>query len=102
MALFKRPKPEPNQSRTSPALLDIAERMDRLERKIRDLETDWASQYDKFHRLNMRLAKRAKMLEEAEDNGNSAHEDAPGATISRQPISNPMAEILLRRGRGAL
>lgn len=78
---------------------DLQERMERLERKIRDLETDWAGQYDKFHRLNMRLAKRAKMLEEAEDNGKTKPEDAAQATISEQPISNPLAERLLSRGR---
>lgn len=39
---------------------DLEERLDRLERAIRDLHVDWDSTYEKFARLNGRLAKRAK------------------------------------------
>ncbi len=80
-------------------LLDIQERMERLERKIRDLETDWAGQYDKFHRLNMRLAKRAKALEEAEELPEPAREDRAGATNGGRGDISPLAKQLLSRGR---
>jgi len=99
MSLFKREKPAVNQPRTSPALLDIAERMGRLERKMRDLETDWQGTYDKFHRLNMRIAQRAKRLEEAEE---TTPEDRPRDTNGKQVdmgITNPLAIQLMQRGR---
>jgi len=68
---------------------------------VRDLETDWAAQYDKFHRLNMRLAKRQKAIEEAEDgeSRNTAPENGSGRAISAPPTMNPLAEALLLRGR---
>lgn len=99
MKLFSRSKPEANQSRTSPALLDMAERMDRLERKMRDLETDWQGTYDKFHRLNMRIAQRAKRLEAAEE---ETPEDRPRDTNGGKVdpgITNPLAIQLMQRGR---
>lgn len=96
---FNRAKTEPNQVRQSPALLDIAERMDRLERIVRDIQTDWESQYDKFHRLNMRLAKRQKALEESEDGGNPAPENGSGDTNTAPLTHNPLAQALLSRGR---
>lgn len=83
-------------------MLDIAERMDRIERIVRDLQTDWDAQYDKFHRLNMRLAKRQKALDDAEngsEGGKMAHEDAPGMTIANRAIQNPLAIALLNRGK---
>lgn len=100
-SLFRR-KPEPAQAaRTSPAILDLNERMERVERVVRDLRTDWDGVYDKFHRLNMRLAKRQKALESAEDeeDAKTAREDRPGATNGGRTIRNPLAEQLLRRGR---
>ena len=101
MKLFNRPKPEPKPQRASYAVLDLAERMDRLERKIRDLETDWAAQYDKFHRLNMRLAKRQKAIEDAEEpeQETSAPENGSGALNSAPGGGNPLAAALLLRGR---
>jgi len=66
---------------------------------MRDLETDWQGQYDKFHRLNMRLAKRAKMLEEAEEATEKTPEDRPRDTNGDQGITNPLALQLLQRGR---
>lgn len=89
---FGKPKIDRNQERPSLALDDMRERMDRLERKIRDIETDWASTYDKFHRLNMRLAKRAKLEE-------PAPEDPPREPNGPQPPTNPLAQALLARGR---
>lgn len=72
--------------------------MEKLERRLRDIETDWASQYDKFHRLNMRLAKRQKSIEEAETQPDLPREDAPGDTNGGQRTANPLAAALLSRG----
>ena len=89
---FQKKKPTPLPSLTTPSVLDLQERMERLERDMRDMKTDWNTTYDKFHALTMRMRKRAK-LEEKEA------EDPPEPTNGPQPISNPLAELLLRRGR---
>lgn len=99
MRLFSRLKPEPKPERRSLAVEDLQERMERLERKIRDLEADWAAQYDKFHRLNMRLAKRQKAIEEAETGESPAPENGAGATNAAKVGMNPLAQQLLSRGR---
>jgi uncharacterized coiled-coil protein SlyX len=39
---------------------DVEERVERLERAIRDLQLDWDQTYEKFRILAMRLAKRDK------------------------------------------
>ncbi len=43
---------------------DLEERVERLERAIRDLQVDWDQTYEKFRNLNMKFAKRAKREEE--------------------------------------
>lgn len=93
---FFRPKPDAKPEPKSMGLIDVQERMERLERKIRDLEADWAGQYDKFHRLNMRLAKRQKAIEESED---KTPEDRPRDANGPEITSNPLAQQLLARGR---
>lgn len=95
---FNKPKIDRNQVRESPALLDLDDRMSRLERVVRDLQTDWAAQYDKFHRLNMRLAKRQKAIEDAEEQPSKTHEDGPEGTNGPEPAPNPLAIRLLQRG----
>lgn len=105
MLNFFRSKPDPEPARASYAVLDLQDRIDKLEKQVRDLQTDWATTYDKFHRLSMRLAKRQKEIELAEDAQNQkeaeekAFENAPQGTLGRQPISNPLAISLLNRGR---
>lgn len=39
---------------------DTEERLERLERAIRDLQVDWDQTYEKFRNLNLRFAKREK------------------------------------------
>lgn len=99
MRLFHRPKPEPEQPRTSPALLDLQDRMERLERIVRDLKTDWAQEYDKFHRLNMRLAKRQKALDGEIEPNEPRSANRPGSSDGERVIQNPLAAQLLRKGR---
>lgn len=74
------------------AIVDLEERMNKLERRLRDIETDWTATYDKFHRLNMRIAKRVKAEEERA-------EVAPEPTNGPEVVPNPLAQQLLRRGR---
>lgn len=76
--------------------------MERLERVVRDLRTDWAQEYDKFHRLNMRLAKRQKVLEDAEEieePNTPRTANRPGSPNGEPATRNPLAQQLLRRGR---
>lgn len=79
-----RERPEPDRG------LEL--RLESAEKKIRDLELDWASQYDKFHRLYLRLMKRAK-----EDQKKA--EDAAESTNGEDPVPqhppNPLAARLL-------
>jgi septation ring formation regulator EzrA len=44
---------------------DLEERVEKLERAVRDLTVDWDSTYEKFSMLHRRLAKRDKHLSEA-------------------------------------
>jgi len=96
---FTRPKPEPHRERASLAVIDLTERLEVVERKLRDLETDWNQTYDKFHRLSMRLAKRAKTIEQAEDGSEKTPEDRSGGPNGGTRIQNPLAMQLLSRGR---
>jgi hypothetical protein len=48
--------------RKSPPTDDTVERIERLERGLRDLQTDWDTTYDKFAMLLKRWAKREKAL----------------------------------------
>lgn len=50
--MWFRPKPAPRS--------DLEERVERLERGVRDLQADWDATYDKFAMLLKRLAKRDK------------------------------------------
>lgn len=71
---------------------DWEDRLERVERRVRDIETDWAQTYDKFHRLSMRLAKRVKDEEKTA-------EDAPqGQNGPRPTTSNPLAQRILHGG----
>lgn len=99
MWAFTRRKPEPASPTPAPGLLDLQERMEKLERVVRDLRTDWEATYDKFHRMNMRIAKRAKMLDDREFPEDSRPENTPGRTNGEPPITNPLAIQLLQRGR---
>lgn len=82
-------RPKPDLS------LDI--RIASLEKKQRDLELDWASQYDKFHRLYLRLMKRAKEDQKrAEDAAESTNGDDPVPKHTPNPLAarllNPYAK----------
>lgn len=79
--------PFSTQPRPDPQLL---ERMDKLERKVRDIQVDWELTFEKFQKLAARLAKRAERAE-------AASQDAPGPTNGDRVIHNPLAARLLGR-----
>jgi len=64
-----------DSSRTQAA--SSAELPERLERRVRELETEWANQYDKMHRLTGRM-ERAKQV-------GSARSAAPGIAPAGTP-----------------
>lgn len=71
--------------------LQLEERMEKLERKVRDIQVDWELTYEKFQKLAARLAKRAERAEEAA-------QEPPGHTNGDSlTIRNPLAAALLGR-----
>jgi hypothetical protein len=48
---------------------DLEERLEKLERALRDIQVDWDQTYEKFRILNLRLAKRVKREEQATSEG---------------------------------
>lgn len=69
---------------------DLIERIEKLEKSVRDIRLDWDDTYEKFARLNQRLAKRMKdhekQLERQEESDGRSPDNG-----SR----NPMADRLL-------
>lgn len=69
----------------------MLDRLDKLERQVKDLRLDWDLTFEKFQRLAARLAKRAERAEEAA-------EDPPRHTNGDSlTIRNPLAAALLGR-----
>jgi len=65
-----------------------------LEKRLKDIELDWADMYGKFHRLYLRLQKAARTDQKrAEDAADSKNGDDP--VPDHTP--NPMAVRLLNR-----
>ncbi|MHC4067048.1 MAG: hypothetical protein ACYSUI_21435 [Planctomycetota bacterium] len=72
---------------------DWEPRVEKLERGLRDLKTDWDEVYEKFARLNARLAKRIKDEEKkAQVAAGETNGDHPDTT---NPPKNPLAARLL-------
>lgn len=78
---------------------DLVERMEALERAIRNLKTDWDETYEKFSRLNARLAKRIKRGEELEGNPGEEDDRPSAGNLDGRARSihtnNPLARQLL-------
>ncbi len=74
-------------------VVSSAELPERLERRVRELETEWANQYDKMHRLTGRM-ERAKQV-------GSARSAAPGTSPAGTPGdgTESSAEVLPTRLR---
>ena len=74
----------PFQKRHSP---DLEERVERIERELRDLRLDWDTTYEKFATLFSRFAKRLKASQTAEP------EDGRG------PVTPPRIRDFVTGGR---
>jgi hypothetical protein len=93
-------------TRPEPTNTQLIERLEAVERKLKALQTDWDETYEKFQRLNARMAQRWRRLAAAEDASGSPGEEMgadghahaqPAADGHVQGISNPLALELLRR-----
>lgn len=85
MGLFSRSKPN----------ADLEERLHKVERDVRDLKLDWDMTFEKFAKLNARLAKRVKREEQ------SSEDDAQGTNGGKARVDiNPLADRLLHPYRG--
>lgn len=80
--------------------VDLVERMETLERRMRDLSLDWDTTYEKFAGLAARLAKRAKHAAEEgtgeqETNGRPSAGLLAGGRAAAIQSTNPLARQLL-------
>jgi predicted nucleic acid-binding Zn-ribbon protein len=77
---------------------DLTQRVEKLEREQKALRSDWEEWYEKYARLNQRIAKRLKdamKADEAFENAEPKHTNASGPTNGRR-ITNPLAQEILR------
>lgn len=93
-------------TRTQPTPTHLIERLEAVERGFRTLRTDWDETYEKFQRLNARMAQRWRRLVAAEEAADSSAGDGadghaqpavPDRGADLQGITNPLALELLRR-----
>lgn len=78
---------------------ELFERIESLERKFKAIQTDWDSTFEKFARLNARMAQRWKRLVEAEDAQDAPDDssnDSRSARATAPVTTNPLALELLR------
>jgi hypothetical protein len=83
-------------TRPEPTNTALIERLEAVERKIKALQTDWDSTYEKFQRLNARMAQRWRRLDEAEQDAGNGEQQKPAPA---EHITNPLAIELLRGKR---
>jgi hypothetical protein len=87
---------------------DQTERLERLEKALRNIEMEWTDVYGKFRRLQMRVAKQVQRLEEAPETETTQREEGDsepvvGAQGSLSERHRKLQEqILLRRNRSGL
>ena len=93
-----------------PAPTDVSkliERTEKLERDFKELKLDWEMMYDKCRKLMQRIAKRAEVVENAEQK-EPAGESAELAPLSGSPTWQHLTprqkqiqmQLLARRGNG--
>lgn len=87
-------------TRHEPSNIEVIERLEAVERRIKALSTDWDQTYEQFQRLNAKLAQRWKRLQQAEQEASTENGEA-GAPTSPDPsrITNPLAIELMRGHR---
>jgi hypothetical protein len=84
---------------------DTTDRVERLEKAMRQLEIEWTDTYDKFRRLHMRVAKQVQRLDQAPETETTQREegDSPdnGGSLSERQ-RKLQEQILQRRNRSGL
>jgi predicted nuclease with TOPRIM domain len=68
---------------------DVEERLERLEKTVRNLETDWTDVYGKFRRLQMRVAKQVQRLEADEDQTPERGDTLPVESVPENGALSP-------------
>lgn len=87
--------------KSNPPLEDLEERVERLEKYVKNLEIEWTNVYDKFRQLHMRVAKRVQRLDQVPEGGDrtpaeSAPEQPDALSVRQQTLQR---QILMRRNR---
>lgn len=86
--------------------LDVGDRLDALEVRMKRLEEDWTDTYAKFRLLHMRVAKQVQRLDQAPERGDTQPvEGSEPQTVSIESGMTPrqlevQRNILRRRNRG--
>lgn len=80
----------------------LEKRIAKLEKGFREIAEEWEDWYDKFHRLHLRLNKRARAIEKADAKAEETPEVASEGPDGGQPGGgmSPMAARLLNPYRG--
>lgn len=74
---------------------DVLERLERVERRLKDIELEWENFFDKARRMLQRISKRAERVEEFE-----RREETPPTQTPEPKVLDPIsARILARRSR---
>jgi uncharacterized protein (UPF0335 family) len=68
---------------------DTSERLERLEKTVRNLETDWTDVYGKFRRLQMRVAKQVQRLEADEEQTPERGDTLPVESVAGNGALSP-------------
>jgi len=91
-----------------PSVSKLLERVETLERDMRNLRLDWETTYEKIRTLMARLAKRAEKLDTAAEAGQPGEGELPTETGSLSPTFSRLTprqkqiqiQIMQRRSNG--
>jgi DNA anti-recombination protein RmuC len=85
---------------------EIHERLEKLEKTIRNLEVEWTEVYNKFRTLQMRVAKQVQRLDANSSQEEPQKAEGDGVVRTASSLSPRMQriqeEILERRRRGGV
>jgi hypothetical protein len=88
---------------------DTTDRVERLEKAMRQLEIEWTDTYDKFRRLHMRVAKQVQRLDQAPETESTQREEGDTGDLNNTAQGSLserhrklQEQILLRRNRSGL
>ena len=79
--------------RRKPASPELIERIETLERGLRNLRIDWDDTYEKLTRILGRITKRDAL---ARARGAETPEDAPESTNGAPPVLDPFSEQVMQ------